>query len=92
MNSVKAARMSKLSDGEAKILNAIVDDAAEQMSNRSCNDFDMSEYLSNEELNELTRFYYKQSGYPEDFDLGRDNRLAIPDYELLQLLLRKLLD
>ncbi len=45
-----------------------LDRAAEEFSNRSCNDFDFPESWTREEKQNFIRGYYENNGDPEEYD------------------------
>lgn len=75
---------------ETKILDELIERASDEMSNHGCNDFDLGEYLTKREINDLVKDYHKWNGDPEEYDAKLDNRYALPDWALLKFLYQRL--
>jgi hypothetical protein len=81
----------KLTEGEHRALTDLVESASNQLSNNGCDDFDLSEYLDNDEVNAVVSQYHAWNGDPHEYDPGKNNRLAVPDWALLKFLVHKAL-
>jgi hypothetical protein len=84
-------RVMSLSPGEQKILLELVEVASQQLSNNGCNDFDLSEHLSEAEVDKLAQEYHAYNGDPGEFRPDEDNSLAVPDFALISYLTKKAL-
>ncbi len=83
--------MSELSESEKAVLLKLVEQASETMGNAGCNDFDLSEFMVEEQIDGLAKEYHQWNGDPEEFDPKADNSMAVPDFALITYLTKKAL-
>lgn len=81
----------KLTEPEKKILEELIRDVTQTLSNRSCNDFDLSQFMSKEEIDGFVKEWMVWSNCELEFEPG-DNRYTLPDFTILHFLIDKLLE
>ncbi len=81
----------QLSDGEKEIFLDLIERVTDDLGNKGCNDYDLSDHLDDVQINKLAREFHEWNGDPQEFDPMRNNRYAVPDYALLTFLAKKVL-
>lgn len=78
----------KLNNGEKKLLGLILEKCSSLLGDQGCNDLteDMSQCLTTDEWNSLSKYFHEQNGDPEEYFEGQ----KLPDYCVLYALLKKI--